>query len=107
MHHDDMKTSREYKRALHFVPRVYYRRVKRVALKKKITFKDYTKCLRKHKALLTQFRCIRSMQHQLYTVEQRKVALSSFHDKRYILPDGICTLAHGHKGIPEPMDTSE
>ncbi|KAF4530493.1 hypothetical protein B566_EDAN018469 [Ephemera danica] len=81
--------------------------VKRVALKKKITFKDYTKCLRKHKALLTQFRCIRSMQHQLYTVEQRKVALSSFDDKRYILPDGICTLAHGHKDIPEPMDTSE
>jgi hypothetical protein len=35
----------------------------------------------------------------VYTIEQTKVVLSNFVDKRYILDDGYTTLAHGHTGI--------
>jgi len=37
----------------------------------------------------------------VYTIHQKKVALSNFDDKRYILDDGITTLAHGHYKIQE------
>ena len=39
---------------------------------------------------------IRAQAHQLYTEKLRKVALSAYEDKRYVLDDGISTLAHGH-----------
>ncbi len=32
----------------------------------------------------------------VYTIHQKKVALSNFDDKRYILDDGYTTLAHGY-----------
>ncbi len=35
------------------------------------------------------------------TIHQKKVALSNFDDKRYILDDGITTLAHGHYRIKD------
>jgi len=38
--------------------------------------------------------------HQIYTVQQRKVSLSCFDDKRWILDNGMDTLAHGHWRIP-------
>ncbi|KAF4529670.1 hypothetical protein B566_EDAN017511 [Ephemera danica] len=79
--------------------------VKRTALAKKISFVHYKRCLKKHKTLMTQFRLIRSEKHRLYSMEQHKIALSAFDDKRYILPDGVHTLAHGHKDIP--METDE
>ena len=34
-----------------------------------------------------------------YTYETNKRSLSCFDDKRYILKNGINTLAYGHKGI--------
>ena len=36
-----------------------------------------------------------SKKHQLFTVEINKAGLHPFDDKRYILPDGITTFAHG------------
>ena len=43
-----------------------------------------------------KFQRIQASKHNLYTVEQVKVSLSAYDDKRYILPDGHNTLAHGH-----------
>jgi hypothetical protein len=37
--------------------------------------------------------------HHLYTLEQRKRGLCAYDDKRYLLADGINTLAHGHHSI--------
>jgi hypothetical protein len=45
------------------------------------------------------FNMIKSEKLNVYTIEQTKVALSNFDDKRYILNDGYTTLAHGHYGI--------
>jgi len=33
------------------------------------------------------------------TMEMKKICLSAFDDKRYLLSDGIRTLAYGHKDI--------
>ena len=38
---------------------------------------------------------------RMYTYKSNKISLSVFDDKRYILKDGINTLAYGHKDIPK------
>ena len=40
---------------------------------------------------------IQSKRHKLGTYEIDKISLSCFDDKRYVLDDGICTLAYFHK----------
>ena len=44
-------------------------------------------------------RRIGSKNHNLGTYETNKISLSCFDDKRYILKNGINTLAYGHKDI--------
>ena len=41
----------------------------------------------------------RSYRHEVYTDEVNKVALCPIDDKRYILEDGVHTLALGHYSI--------
>ena len=44
---------------------------------------------------------IQSKKHKLGTYEIDKISLSCFDDKRYVLDDGIRTLAYFHKdGVP-------
>ena len=43
---------------------------------------------------------IKSYKHKMYTSSIDKRSLSCFNDKKYILEDGINTLAFGDKGIP-------
>lgn len=77
--------------------------IKKCAVRKKLTFDDYKKALFEGKTFLTTFSGIRSYQQKLYTVFISKLSLSAFDDKRYIVNDGIKTLAHGHHSI-EDMD---
>ena len=44
-------------------------------------------------------RGIKSKNHNLGTNETNKISLSCFDDERYILKNGINTLAYGHKNI--------
>ena len=46
-----------------------------------------------------KFRAFRSTNHVLNTVEMSKLCLSALDDKRYILDDGVHTLAYGHHSI--------
>ena len=39
---------------------------------------------------------IQSRNHEITTIQQQKIALSAYDNKRWILDDGIHTLAHGH-----------
>ena len=44
-------------------------------------------------------RGIKSKNHNLGTYEANKTSTSCFDDKRYILRNGVDTLAYGHKDI--------
>jgi hypothetical protein len=45
---------------------------------------------------MATFHSFRSVAHEISTVRICKQALNKFDDKRYILPDGVTTRAHGH-----------
>jgi hypothetical protein len=73
--------------------------VKKCALKRKISFEDYKRCLIDNVDIRVDFNLIRSKKHILHSVHQNKLALSSMCDKRYLLQDGVSTVAYGHKDI--------
>ena len=73
--------------------------VKKQVVEKNITHEDYKTCLRTGKEQLRKMNILRSYEHEIYTEEVNKVALSAEDDKRYILSDGVHTLAWGHYKI--------
>ena len=54
-----------------------------------------------NKKVIRHIKGINLFGHRMYTYESNKTSLSAFDDKRYILDDGIHTLAYGHKDIPK------
>ena len=70
--------------------------IKKRVVEKTITHEDYKTCLLTGKEQLRKMNIIRSYNHEVYTEEVNKVALSAEDDKRYIMDDGIHTLAWGH-----------
>ena len=75
--------------------------IKRNVVENSITHEDYKTCLRTGKEQLRRHNILRRYQHEVYTEEVSKVALSAQDDKRYILEDGIHTLAWGHYKIKD------
>ena len=66
-------------------------------VKKQVRHKQYLDVLRNvTRNTKATFRKFRSTQHVVNTVEMTKLCLCAFDDKRYILDDGISTLAYGH-----------
>ena len=70
--------------------------IKKKVIQKSITHEDYKTCLFTGKEQLRKMNIIRSYDHEIYTEEVNKVALCPNDDKRYILEDGIHTMAWGH-----------
>ena len=64
-----------------------------------IEFKEFCDTLFKKKILRHTMRGIKSKNYNLGTYKTNKRSLSCFDDKRYILKNGINTLAYGHKNI--------
>lgn len=62
----------------------------------KMRHSEYVKCLTQRKQTQSQSNQIRCYDHQIYSETIKKIALSPYDDKRYVLKDGITTLAHGH-----------
>lgn len=76
--------------------------VKKCVLRRKITFDDYVKCIEDNCTITAKQNTIRSIMHNVYSIQQQKIALSPFDDKRYIIkPGGTDTLAWGHYSIAQ------
>ena len=73
--------------------------VKKQVVKETITHEDYKTCLLSGKEILRKQNILRSYNHEVYTEEVNKIALSAEDDKRYILSNGKDTLAWGHYKI--------
>ena len=65
-------------------------------MKNRLTFDDYQSSLINMNTKIVEMNSIRSDHHKLFTYNINKIGLSAFDDKRFILNDGITTLAHGH-----------
>ncbi|XP_053210240.1 uncharacterized protein LOC128394030 [Panonychus citri] len=70
--------------------------VQKAVLKKMITFDDYKTSLDSHNLLYHEMRSLRSFQHNIKSIQSRKLALNPFDDKRYLLENGVDTLPFGH-----------
>ena len=75
--------------------------VKKQVVESSISHEDYKTCLTTGKEQLRKQNILRSYNHEVYTEEVNKIALSAQDDKRYILSDGIHTLAWGHYKIKD------
>ena len=75
--------------------------IKKQVVTTSIKHEDYKTCLRTGKEQLRKQNILRSYEHEVYTEEVNKVALSALDDKRYILGDGVHTLAWGHYKIKD------
>lgn len=67
---------------------------------KRLDFNKFKESALNRKTFYGEQRVIRSRSHILHTEIVNKISLNFKDDKRYILPDGINTLAWGHKDIP-------
>ena len=75
--------------------------VSRSHVLKNLKHEDYLHTLQTTKSSYATFRTITSQKHAVKAHEVNNLCLSAFDDKRYILPDGVSTLAHGHFRIAE------
>lgn len=73
--------------------------VKKCVLQKTINFDHYLKCLKENCIISCYQNSIRSRNHSVYTVKQKKIALSAMDNKRFISSDNITTLPWGHCDI--------
>lgn len=64
-----------------------------------LSFDEYKSALHLGAIRKHEFYSIRSLQNNLYTTKRSIAGLSPVDDKRYILEDGISTLAYGHHKI--------
>ena len=74
--------------------------IKKSYIKKNVRHQQFLKVLRHQRPTKSQFCAFRSTNHVLQTLEINKTCLNAFDDKRYILEDGVKTLAYGHCSIP-------
>ena len=70
--------------------------IKECAGQNDIQHSHYTRCLFDNERLFVRRNRHRSTNHHIQAVAQIKTALTNYDDKRFILPDGISTRAHGH-----------
>ena len=62
-------------------------------------FKEFKDALFNKKNIRHKMKRIQSKKHKMGTYEINKISLSCLDDKRYVLDDGINTLAYFHKDI--------
>ena len=65
---------------------------------------EYKDILFKKKIIRHKMKRIQSKKHKISTYEINKISLLGFNDKRFVLDDGIHTLAYFHKNLKQQKD---
>ena len=86
-------------------PKFTAKGVSRRYIFKHLHHKDYLRALKETESTVAIFSTLRSQKQQIKTIELIKKRLSAFDDKRYILNDGITTLAYEHYKIAQIKST--
>ncbi len=73
--------------------------IKKSVTKRKLRHANYKECLFEKRQTMATMNQIRSERHEIYSIKLNKIGLSPYDDKRYILNDGMNTLAYGHYKI--------
>ena len=73
--------------------------VKKYVIKNKLTHENFKDVINSKSRMRYNMNTIRSMKHVIGTYEMRKVTLSCFDDKRFLLEDGVTSYAYGNKNI--------
>ena len=73
--------------------------VKKTTINKHLKHEQYLHALKEGKRYSHKMMSIRSKNHVIYTCDYKKTSICPMDDKRYILRDGINTLAYGHHRI--------
>jgi len=73
--------------------------VKKPVINLDLKFQNYKECLKNSSQMEHDFHSIRSSAHKVVTSHQKKISLSAFDNKRYLL-DNINSLPYGHYLIP-------
>ena len=73
--------------------------VSKAAVKKNLPHDHYRNVIDNQQKVMVIIYAIRSKKHELMTLCANKKAFSIADDRRYILEDGISTLAYGHYSI--------
>ena len=72
---------------------------KAIWVNKKLRHNEYVDVLFNKKNMRHKMKRIQSVLHEIGTYDINKISLSCFDDKRYVLDDGINTLAYFYKDI--------
>jgi hypothetical protein len=78
------------------VPKKRAKGVPKHIVKNSLSHDSYLECLRVRNRMSYRSNYIKSKNHQINTIRQKRIGLSPYDDKRYILDDGITTMAYGH-----------
>ncbi|CAG2208295.1 unnamed protein product [Mytilus edulis] len=70
--------------------------IKKSVIKHDTRHEHYKQCLFNKEIHMSTMTQIRSYDHKLYNISINKLGLSPYDDKRYLLDDGIQSLAYGH-----------
>ena len=71
---------------------------KKCVIKKMLKFEYYKKCLFENEPILKSQQRLKSENHEVYTENINKIALSSNDDKRIVALDGITNYPYGYCG---------
>ena len=77
-------------------------RVKKSVINNDLKFSNYMECLMEEETMEHSFRCIRSNQHSVHTLDLKKKMLSGFDDKRFLL-NMIDSVPYGYKHFGKKM----
>ena len=64
-----------------------------------IEFNEFKDTFFNKKIIRHKMRRMQSKKHKIQTYEIKKISLSCFDDKRFVLDDGIHKLAYFHRGV--------